>query len=176
SYNRARKNSDVGLYEIGKVFYGKGAHVQPEEVEHLAVALTGLYVNHPWQGEKVPVDFYTVKGILEALFERLQLAGIRYEKAEIDGMHPGQTAKIYVNDEVVGFLGKVHPTREKEYDVKNVFVFELDLEKLINMKSPFLSYTTIPKFPGITRDIALVVDQTQTAGELKDIIVSAGGK
>ncbi len=176
SYNRARKNSDVGLYEIGKVFYGKGAHVQPEEVEHLAVALTGLYVNHPWQGEKVPVDFYTVKGILGALFERLQLAGIRYEKAEIDGMHPGQTAKIYVNDEVVGFLGKVHPTREKEYDVKNVFVFELDLEKLINMKSPFLSYTTIPKFPGITRDIALVVDQTQTAGELKDIIVSAGGK
>ncbi len=176
SYNRARKNSDVGLYEIGKVFYGKGAHVQPEEVEHLAVALTGLYVNHPWQGEKVPVDFYTVKGILEALFERLQLAGIRYEKAEIDGMHPGQTAKIYYNDEVVGFLGKVHPTREKEYDVKNVFVFELDLEKLINMKSPFLSYTTIPKFPGITRDIALVVDQTQTAGELKDIIVSAGGK
>lgn len=176
SYNRARKNSDVGLYEIGKVFYGKGAHVQPEEVEHLAVALTGLYVNRPWQGEKVPVDFYTVKGILEALFERLQLAGIRYEKAEIDGMHPGQTAKIYYNDEVVGFLGKVHPTREKEYDVKNVFVFELDLEKLINMKSPFLSYTTIPKFPGITRDIALVVDQTQTAGELKDIIVSAGGK
>ena len=177
AYNRARKNADVGLFEIGKVYYGKGEKVQPEEVEHLAGALTGLYVNHPWQGEKVTVDFYTVKGILETLFARLQLAqGIRYEKAEIDGMHPGQTAKVLLNDEVVGFLGKVHPTREKEYDVKNVFVFELDLGKLLNIESKSLTYTKIPKFPGITRDVAIVVDQGKSAGELKDIIVSAGGQ
>lgn len=177
SYNKARKNENVALFETGAVFLSNGANVQPKEHEYLAGAMVGLYVNHPWQGEKVPVDFYVVKGILETLFTKLQVNSmIHYEKAEIDGMHPGQTAKILLNDAVLGFVGKIHPTMEKQYDVKNVFVFEINLEKLLNTDIVPLAYESIPRFPGITRDIALIVDRKTTAGELERIIKEAGGK
>lgn len=177
SYNQARKNNDVFLYEIGSIFIKQGDNVQPKEVEHVAGVLTGLYVNHPWQGEKVPVDFYTVKGILENLFAKLSLDHkITYIKAEIDGMHPGQTAKILLEDEVVGFVGKIHPEREKAYDVKNVFAFELNLEMLLSRELPESTYKPIPRFPAISRDIALIVDQAQEAAELEQVIRKAGGK
>ncbi len=176
-YNIARKNDHIALYETGTVFISRGEDVLPEEREHLAGAITGLYVNHPWQGEKLLADFYIVKGILEALFEKLQLdSKISYEKAEVDGMHPGQTAHILLDGEVIGFLGKVHPEKEKEYDVKNVFVFELDMERLLKAETAPLQYEAIPKFPSISRDIALIVDKEQSAGELAALIKEAGGR
>ncbi|MCU9614150.1 phenylalanine--tRNA ligase subunit beta [Caldibacillus lycopersici] len=177
SYNRARKNENVSLFEIGSVFLSNGAGVLPKESEHLAGALTGLYINHPWQAQKVVVDFYTVKGILEQLFKKLQLdTMIRYEKAEYEGMHPGQTANILLNDQVVGYVGKIHPSVEKQYDVKNVYVFELMLDELLHTNVPPLAYTMIPRFPSMTRDIALIVENGTTAGELEEIIRTAGGK
>lgn len=177
SHNRARKNEDVALYEIGSVFLSNGKSVQPKEREHLAGAMTGLYTNHPWQGQKVAVDFFTVKGILEELFKKFQLDSvIRYEKAEIDGLHPGQTAKILVNENIVGYIGKIHPAMEKQYDVKNVYVFEMKLEELLAAQTANLVYQPIPKFPSITRDIALTVEREKTAGELEAIILGTGGK
>ena len=176
-YNQARKNHSVGLYEMGTVFISQGKDKQPIEQQHLAGALTGLFVDHPWQGEKVPVDFFTVKGILEGLFTKLQVAAhIHYEQAALEGMHPGQTANILLNNEVIGFMGRVHPNREKEYDVKNVFVFELNLDQLLAFKTEPLVYQAIPKYPSITRDIALIVDQNVTAYELEQVIKQSGGK
>ncbi|WAA10200.1 phenylalanine--tRNA ligase subunit beta [Fervidibacillus albus] len=177
SYNLARNNKQVFLYEIGSVFYSQGNDRLPEEREHLAGAMTGLYVDHPWQGKKDPVDFYTVKGILDALFDKLSIAqSIRYEKGEGDGLHPGQTANILLDGQVVGFIGKIAPEMEKRYDVKNVFVFELDLSKLLSWETTPLLYRPIPKFPSISRDIALIVDREVPAGDLKRTIQKAGGK
>ncbi len=177
AYNRARKMDSVGLFEIGSVFLSNGKEDLPTEREHVAGAMTGLYVNHPWQQERVKVDFYTVKGILEELFSRFGISPyIRYEKAEIEGLHPGQTAKILLKDQLVGFLGKIHPNTEKQYDVKNVFVFELNLETLVYVEKEALVYRPIPRFPAITRDIALVVDRDQSAGALEDTIRKAGGE
>lgn len=177
AYNQARKNNDTCLYEIGSIFINQGKNVQPKEVEHVAGVLTGLYVNHPWQGEKIPVDFFIVKGILEQLFAKLNVAErITYEKAELDGMHPGQTAHILIDDEVVGFLGKIHPEREKAYDVKNVFAFEINLEKLLKEELPESIYEPVPRFPAITRDIALIVDKDIEAYELQQVIKESGGK
>ena len=108
-------------------------------------------MNHPWQGQKIPADFYTVKGILEALFDKLQLLpNIRYEKTEREGMHPGQTANVLLNDQRIGFIGKIHPDMEKQYDIKNVFVFELMLEHLLNAETAPLAYQAIPRFPNIS--------------------------
>lgn len=177
AYNIARQQETVGFYEIGSVFLNNGQNQQPDEQEHIAGALTGLWVENAWQGEKKPVDFYVAKGILEGLFERMGVADkVEWRAAKIDGMHPGRTAEIVLTGEVIGFVGELHPTMEKEWDLKNTYVFEIKAEPIFHYNLPELKYVPIPKFPSISRDIALVVDTTVTAGTLENIIQEAGGK
>jgi phenylalanyl-tRNA synthetase beta chain len=176
-YNLARQNDSLALYETGAVFLKAEEGDLPEEREHLAGAVTGLWESHQWQGEKKPVDFFVVKGILEGLFAKLGLEGkLGFRAAEIEGMHPGRTAEVSLGGNVIGFVGQVHPTVEKDLDLKETYVFELSLKAVLEAETAPLQYTAIPRFPSITRDIALVVDKEKTAGELQGIIVEAGGK
>ena len=175
-YNNARQMDSVALYEIGSVFLKQDGEQLPEEIEHVAGAITGLWEANLWQGEKKPVDFYVAKGVLEVLFDELGLTKeIAYRQVEIKDMHPGRTAEIVLNDEVIGFVGQVHPTIQKEMDIKETYVFELSFKALAEAEVAPISYEMIPRFPSITRDIALVVDQEKTAGELAHIITVAGG-
>lgn len=175
-YNLARQNDSVAVYEIGTVFLGNGKEEQPEEREHLAAAITGLWNHHPWQGEKKEVDFFVLKGILEGLFAKLGLqTEVQYTQAAIEGLHPGRTAEIYLSGKRIGFIGQVHPTVQKELDLKETYVCELLLEAVLTADVSPLQYEAIPKYPSITRDIALVVDQAKAAGELESIIKEAGG-
>jgi phenylalanyl-tRNA synthetase beta chain len=176
-YNRARKNENIALYEIGSVFLSRGAGKQPEEREHLAFVLTGLWVDHPWQGERVKADFFTAKGILEQLFAKLGLKNrIRFVKGEAEGFHPGQTAEILFDGEAIGVIGKIHPAMEKNWDIKDVFAAEIILAKLLRAENEPLVYSQVPRFPSVSRDIALVCGKDLSAGELKETIVAAGGK
>ncbi|MFP7299555.1 phenylalanine--tRNA ligase subunit beta [Neobacillus niacini] len=176
-YNSARQNDSLAVYETGAVFLANGNEVLPEEQEHLAGAITGLWHSHSWQGEKKAVDFYVLKGILEGLFAKLGLTdSVTYVQAKVDNMHPGRTAEIHLNGERIGFVGQVHPTMQKELDLKDTYVFELSLKAILEEATAPLRYTGIPRFPSITRDIALVVDKETVAGVLKDIIQTAGGK
>ncbi|MEH7391694.1 phenylalanine--tRNA ligase subunit beta [Bacillus sp. JJ1503] len=175
-HNAARQNEHLAVYEIGDVFLSEGKDVLPEEREHLAGAITGLWQSHLWQGEKKPVDFFVVKGILEGLFASIGLENvIEYRQAVRDGLHPGRTADIILNGEVAGFVGQTHPTVEKEYDLKETYVFELSLKAILEAETAPLHYQAIPRYPSITRDIALVVDKAAAAGELGSIIKEAGG-
>ncbi|MFK4997508.1 hypothetical protein ACI2OX_08125 [Bacillus sp. N9] len=177
SYNVARQHESVALYEIGSVFLNEGKDVQPEEREHIAGAITGLWVENEWQGEKKPVDFYVIKGILEGLFDKLGVAEqIEWRASERDGMHPGRTAEIILAGEVIGFAGQVHPNKQKDLDLKNTYVFEVKASPIFHFELPELQYTPIPRFPSISRDIALVADKNVTAGSLEKIIKDAGGK
>ncbi|MBL5766284.1 phenylalanine--tRNA ligase subunit beta [Heyndrickxia sporothermodurans] len=176
SYNLARKNDSVSIYEIGSVFLKTTDHEQPDEYEHLAGAITGLWHSQLWQGEKKAVDFYVAKGVVEGLFEKLGVSQhISYQTAQIDGMHPGRTAEIVLDNEVIGFIGQIHPQVQKELDLKETYVFELMTKPVFSFDVRPLQYMSIPRFPSITRDIALVVDSTVNAGTLKDIIETAGG-
>ncbi|MBY0146635.1 phenylalanine--tRNA ligase subunit beta [Neobacillus niacini] len=176
-YNSARQNDSLAVYETGAVFLANGNEVLPEEREHLAGAITGLWHSHSWQGEKKAVDFYVLKGILEGLFAKLGLTeSVTYVQAKVDNMHPGRTAEIHLNGERIGFVGQVHPTMQKELDLKDTYVFELSLKAILEEATAPLRYLGIPRFPSITRDIALVVDKETVAGVLKDIIQTAGGK
>ncbi|MGX6442985.1 phenylalanine--tRNA ligase subunit beta [Neobacillus sp. K501] len=176
-YNSARQNDSIGVYETGAVFLANGNEVLPEEQEHLAAAVTGLWHTHSWQGEKKPVDFYVVKGILEGLFAKLGLAEkVTYVQAKVDQMHPGRTAEILLNGERIGFIGQVHPTMQKELDLKDTYAFELSLKAVLGAETAPLQYESIPRFPSITRDIALVVNKETVSGTLKDIILAAGGQ
>ncbi|MED4691490.1 phenylalanine--tRNA ligase subunit beta [Peribacillus frigoritolerans] len=176
-YNNARQIDSLALYEIGSVFFKRDEQELPEEKEHVAGAITGLWESHLWQGEKKPVDFFVAKGVIEALFDTLGLADqISYRQAEINDMHPGRTAEVLLNGEVIGFMGQVHPTVQKDLDIKETYIFELSLKALAEAEVAPIAYQTIPRYPSTTRDIALVVDQATKAGDIQDIIEEAGGK
>ncbi len=175
SYNVARRVESVALYEVGSVFLDQGMDELPVEIEHVAGVVTGLWVDNAWQGEKKPVDFFVVKGIVEALAAKLG-ATLSYRQAKRDGLHPGRTADILFGEIVVGFIGQLHPTEQKRLDLKETYVFELNMQALIKEVLPTISYTAVSRFPAITRDIALVVDRETPAATLESVIRASGGK
>jgi phenylalanyl-tRNA synthetase beta chain len=175
-YNAARQHDSTGVYETGAVFLAESGQELPQEQEHLAVALTGLWHSHLWQGEKKPVDFYVLKGILEGLFAKLGLQEkVEYRKASIEGMHPGRTAEVLLEGRSIGFVGQIHPQVQKEKDLKDTYVSEINLREALQASTEPLKYQSIPRYPSITRDIALVVDKAVSSFELKSVIQIAGG-
>lgn len=175
AYNVARKNHDVFLYEIGRVFFGNGKGKLPDEVEYLSGIMTGEYSGNQWQGKKEITDFYLAKGILDAVAEKLDIE-FGYQAAQIDGLHPGRTAQVLLNDEVIGFIGELHPQLAEDNDLKQrTYVFELNYDKIMDVSVGYINYQPIPKYPGVTRDIALEVDTTVSAAELLSTIKANGG-
>lgn len=174
-YNVARKNQNVALYEIGNVFFSNGEGVMPDEVEYLSGIMTGEYVANPWQGKKEVVDFYLTKGVVDRIADKLALR-FEYETAQVDGLHPGRTANVLCQGETIGFIGELHPTVAKQYDLGRTYVFELNYEKLMKFQVGYINYHQIPKFPGVTRDIALVVNTEVRVSSLIQTIRQAGGR
>ncbi|KGP90866.1 phenylalanyl-tRNA synthase subunit beta [Pontibacillus chungwhensis BH030062] len=177
SYNVARKQKDVAFYEVGSIYVTEETVLtkQPDEKERLAGVLTGSWLTHPWQQEKKNVDFYVVKGILDGLFDYLDIEEqISYQQGQVDGMHPGRTALIKLNGEAIGHVGQLHPTLQKGYDLKEAYAFDVDLEKVFKAISSEETYTPIPRYPSISRDIALVVDEGVAAGDLRKTILETG--
>jgi phenylalanyl-tRNA synthetase beta chain len=177
AYNVARSNDSVALYEIGSVFLGQTAEELPFEEEHLALVLTGKWIDNKWQGEKKNVDFFVAKGIVEAVFEKLALTSrVSYVKAQIDGLHPGRTANVLLDGEVVGLIAQLHPAEQKKAGVKETYVAELNLHAIINAVTEELIYQAVPRFPSMTRDIALELDRNVSAGSIIDVIKANASK
>ncbi len=160
-YNKARSNKDVSIFEIGKAFQKQNEEYS--ETKKLAALMSGDY----YVGmEKRKIDFYVIKGIAEEILDYLGYNG-RYSFVKDlnktpDEMHPGQSAVISVNNDIVGVIGKIHPSVEKE----NVFILEIDLDKLLAKKVGKMKYKEISKFPNIKKDLAVVVDKKVTAQEI----------
>ncbi|MBS7345891.1 MAG: phenylalanine--tRNA ligase subunit beta [Caryophanon sp.] len=177
AYNVARSQENVALYEIGSVFLGQTAEELPREVEHVAAVMTGKWVDHAWQGEKKPVDFFVLKGIIESVFEKLGLASrVSFVKAQMDGLHPGRTAAILLDGEQVGIIGGLHPQEQKALDLKETYVMEMNLAAILAAQTDVLTYKAVPRFPAMTRDVALVLNRDTAAGEIVAIIEKAGTK
>ena len=169
SYNKARGNRDVCIYEIGKGF-GKvdGTYTEGNK---LAILMTGVY-NLGINDKKV--NFYTIKGVVEELLEYLGYKN-RYSfivKDLPNEVHPGQSASIILNNVNIGLIGKVHPSFMKD----DVYVAEIDLEKLFSFRTKKMQYKEISKFPGIKKDVAFIVDKKINANEIEEAIKKAGGK
>lgn len=169
-YNKARNSKDVSIFEVGKTFYKK----QEKYVEEnkIACLMTGnfyLGMNHT-----KAVDFYVIKGITEELLDYLGYQN-RYSfvinDTIPDTFHPGQSAAISVNNDVVGFIGRVHPSKIKEA----VYVMEINLDKLLEKKVGKMKYKEVSKYPSVKKDLAVVVDKNVTAGEIASLIKKAGG-
>lgn len=173
TYNVARKNKDVKLYEIGRVFFGNGEGELPEEVEYLSGIMTGDYVVNQWQGKKEEVDFYLAKGVIERVAEKLNLT-LDYRAAKIEGLHPGRTALVSLNGKEIGFIGELHPSVAADNDLKRTYVFELNYEEMMKVSVGYINYQPIPKYPGVSRDIALEVNHDVPASELISTIHDNG--
>ncbi|MFD2046271.1 phenylalanine--tRNA ligase subunit beta [Ornithinibacillus salinisoli] len=175
AYNRARNQDTVAYYEMGSVFLTKEKELteQPNEQLRLSGALTGRWIEHPWQQEVRPVDFFVVKGIMEELFHKLQIQ-VDFDQAIIPDMHPGRCATMSVNGQVIGFLGQLHPALEKKMDLKETYVFDMNMDYVFNTHENIPTYNQIPKYPSITRDIAFILDEDIKAGDVKEIIESTG--
>lgn len=180
AYNVARKNTQLALYEIGRVFYKneEEAAVLPIEENHLAFALSGEWSTRDWQGKGEKVDFYHAKGVLDNLFTMLSLDTlISYEKtSEMKEMHPGRTAEIYLNEQKIGFVGQVHPSVAKAYDIPETYVAELNLEAMLANDAGKLIYEPVSKFPAVSRDIALLLKEEISNQAIVQEIQKAAGK
>ena len=178
AYNVARKNKDLALYEIGKVFEQTGNPQEelPTEINSFAFALTGLVTEKDFQTPAVPVDFFYAKGILEALFDRLGLK-VEYTATQaLAGMHPGRTATISLDGQVVGFVGQVHPVTAKDYNIPETYVAEINLTAIEQVMQPAKPFVEITKFPAVTRDIALLLKAEISHKEVVEAIETAGVK
>ena len=169
-YNVAHYNKNVSIFEIGKSFYKKDETYNEEN--KLACLMTGDF--YAGINSKKKVDFYIIKGIAEELLDFLGYAG-RYSFVIKDNMpkelHPGQSAYISVNNDIVGIIGKIHPEINKEA----VFVMEINLDKLLEKKTGKMKYKEISKYPTVKKDIAIVVDKNITAGDIAMQIKKAAG-
>ncbi|WP_085060585.1 phenylalanine--tRNA ligase subunit beta [Staphylococcus haemolyticus] len=169
AYNVARKNKDVRLYEVGRVFFGNDEGELPDEVEYLSGILTGEYVVNAWQGKKEKIDFFIAKGVVDRVAEKLNLE-FSYKAGKIEGLHPGRTAIVSLEGQDIGFIGELHPQVAADNDLKRTYVFELNYDAMMQVAVGYINYEQIPKFPGVTRDIALEVNHDVPSSELKQII------
>ena len=166
SRNSAYHNKAAKLYELAKIYLPQETGL-PAEPKILVLGTYGA-------GE----TFFTLKGELEAI-----LSGLRIQKATYTAVsdnysyHPGRCAKVTISGVDVGYLGQIHPLVAANYDMDaEVYCAEIDFEKLFALQLPEPTYTPLPKYPAVTRDIAVVCDETVTVGQAQDVITKAGGK
>lgn len=168
-YNKARSQKDVSIFEIGKGFYKKDE--QYGENLKLCALMTGeRYLSV----KSKQVDFYDIKGVAEELLDYLGYGG-RYSFVVKDELpkefHPYQTAQISVNNDIVGIIGKLHPNCTKD----NVYVLEINLDKLLEKKTGKMKYKEISKFPSVKKDLAVVIDKDITSEEIAKQIKKLAG-
>jgi phenylalanyl-tRNA synthetase beta chain len=178
AYNVARKQKDVALYEQGRVFVSNDVNALPAEIEHLAGVITGNWRERTWAEPAQPADFYVLKGILVQLLDNFKLADeVRFvPTSAYPEMHPGRTAQIFVGDELLGFIGQIHPAIAKAYKVPETIAFELNMDALLALPKVKDGYEVVSRFPSIERDLAILVDRSITAAALRGTIQTAGGE
>jgi phenylalanyl-tRNA synthetase beta chain len=182
-YNLTRKNNDLALLEIGNVYHSDEAVLTrlPQEKPRAAILLCGNRRSASWNRIAEPVDFYDAKGILEKVFERLGLAGrIAYEAAQPEGFHPGRTAAITIHTErgtkTIGYVGQLHPELQRDFDLPDTFVAEIELAPIYEYADRHIEYRTLPRYPAMERDIAVVVNRGVAGGALTKAITAAAGE
>ncbi|AYO47346.1 phenylalanine--tRNA ligase subunit beta [Streptococcus mutans] len=178
AYNVARKSNNLALYEIGKVFEQTADPKKdlPKEIDTFAFALTGLVAEKDFQTAATPVDFFYAKGILEAILAKLGVTVQFVATKEMVNMHPGRTALIERDGQVIGYLGQVHPQTAKLYDIPETYVAELNLNALEAALKSDLVFEDITKFPAVSRDIALLLSEKVSHQDILDAIAASGVK
>lgn len=169
-YNKARNIKDVSIFEIGKGFFKKGEEYG--ENKKLCVLMSGEF--YLGLGNRQNVDFYIIKGIAEEVLDFLGY-GNRYSFVHminpVSEFHPGQCADISVNNDVVGVVAKLHPQVTKD----DVYVMEINLDKLLAKRTGKMKFKEISKFPSIKKDLAFVMNKNIESKDIETVIKKAAG-
>lgn len=164
--NYSRNNDEVRLFELGKIYLPNAdANKLPEERNILTIGLYGK------------VDYLNLKGIVENLLETIGIKGSSFRReASNQSYHPGKTAALMINKDYVGVLGEIHPDVSDNYGIEAAcYVAELNLDVLYSNANTERKYSPLPKYPAVTRDMALLVDDSILVQEIEDIIVKQSG-
>ena len=157
NYNQSHNIKDVNVFELSTT-YSKNT-----ELQNLAIACCGEYNGLAFKQISYKADYYLMKGFVETIFKNLGVEESRYKLVRVDqndtNYHPGRSAYIMIGKEIVGVIGNIHPLMEKKYNVKDVYVVELNLTTLLNLKTSKVKFVDIPMYPSVSRDIALVMDK-----------------
>jgi phenylalanyl-tRNA synthetase beta chain len=174
SYNEARNQEEYGLFEIADVYSDDG-----RQASHLSLALSGKTTASKWQKQSVDNDFYTIKGIVLSLLDKLgyeaNRIGFRRPERENEVLHPNKSAEITLDRNLIGIMGVSHPLLNKKYDIETCNLLELDLSAILERKKGKIRFTTINRYPAISYDLALVVREEVSGADIVNTIKKAGG-
>ena len=167
-YNKARNIKDILLYEIAKTY-----DVNYNEDMKVAMLIKGSYITNEWDHNIIKCDFYTLKGIIQNLLDYLGFKNRYAFVAEtLPEMHPGMTAKILLDKEVIGIIGRVHPNYKKD----EIYVAELSVTKLYNKQIKPVKFKEATKYPEIIKDVAFVLPNDMESITIKNQIIKSGGR
>jgi phenylalanyl-tRNA synthetase beta chain len=172
----ARLRESLAMFEVGSVYIPNGQAL-PLEPRRLAFAITGRRYESAWDSKVgVKLDFYDLKGILEALMDALHL-DVTYTPAEHPSFHPGKCAAVVLNGQPLGVFGELHPQVQENYDfVSPVLAADFDLEAVLSAIPSGYPIRPVSEFPPILEDIAVIVDEALPADRVEALIKQTGGK
>jgi phenylalanyl-tRNA synthetase beta chain len=166
--NYSRNNEYARLFEIGKTYIPNADEniKLPEEKEVLTIGLYG------------GVDYFDLKGVVENILAKLFVEKFEFKReSENPSYHPGKTASIYVGNELLGVLGEMHPDVAENYGVdENCYLAEINLEVLYKNSKMDRKYKALPKYPAVTRDLAVIIDKNILVKDIEAIIWKQGGR
>jgi phenylalanyl-tRNA synthetase beta chain len=174
--NLNRQNRNLRLFEVGKIYRKSPApEGHPLEIWSLGAVCTGGRPKS-WLGGEPKYDFYYLKGVLEALFQKISVRNVRFAPdQEVPGLHPGRCARIEAEGRVLGFVGEIHPKTAGDYELdQRAVVFYLDLEALL-AEAGAKTYRPVPRYPALTRDLAVTVPAELPSQEITDAVIELGG-
>jgi phenylalanyl-tRNA synthetase beta chain len=177
-FNIKRGNSNLALFELGSVYWGVSPLRElPREVKYLSLALTGMREAANWQRPEKLVDFYDLKGVVEALLTALRITEVEYIPGDHPAFHPGRQAVLYRDSKPLGTIGELHPEVLENWEIsQRVYLGELDLSLLSGAWQQRITYQLLPRYPSIERDMAIIVDKEIAAERIEKVIIQAGGK
>ncbi len=177
--NLSRKNEDIKIFDVAPVFYPKSLPLTelPREVVKIAGFMTGHRNPVGWSNDSAMIDFYDAKGIIEDLLQVYFIDRYQVEAGEYTAMHPGKTALFKKGKEVIAAVGELHPKVAENFGItKKAYIFEMDLLTLMKYATEKTHTDSLPKYPSICRDLAMLVDENISAAEIERVIAKNGGK
>ena len=180
AYNLAHGVFNIAMYELGRVLFGHKDKSQPDEPRYVCGVLVGRPADDTWNAKYLAYDFFDAKGIVEGLLEALRIPKVRFRVAEPEQygwLQPGRAAEILAGSETIGWVGNIHPLSLQNFDIEvPVIAFEISVASLLRLSQKDLPIVEPPTYPGISIDLAIVVDESVTAEQLVQRLKSAGGK